>query len=413
MARIRGASGFAALGALLAAACSDNPQSTAPNTAEMAPQQAVQAPVPSQTALARAIPEFGGLYVDGNGVPTVYLTDVTKKDLAVRALGSFSRAQGLAPAQLQVVRGDYTYGQLSDWFARISPEALALTGVVFADLDEANNRVLVGVEHAAAAASVRGVAARLGIPAAALTVRETEPIEFAATLQNLVRPVVAGLQINFGNYLCSIGYNAVHNGENSFITASHCTNKQGGTEGTLYYQPLASTANSFIGTEVDDPVYFRGGVCPRGKKCRYSDASRAAYAAGVNFTLGGIAQTTGANNGSLTIAGTFSITADDPSGGLVGQTANKVGRTSGWSSGPITNTCVNTGVSGTNIVQLCQTFVSATVAGGDSGSDVFRVSSGSNVTLLGNLWGGNQSGTQFVFSPFGQVQQELGTLVTH
>ena len=92
---------------------------------------------------------------------------------------------------------------------------------------------------------------------------------------------------------------------------------------------------------------------------------------------------------------------------------NKVGRTTGWTAGNITNTCVNTGVSGSNIVQLCQTFVSAGVGGGDSGSDVFQVTSGSNVQLAGVLWGGNSGGTQFVFSPFGNVTRELGALTTH
>jgi len=73
---------------------------------------------------------------------------------------------------------------------------------------------------------------------------------------------------------------------------------------------------------------------------------------------------------------------------------------------------VNTGVSGTNIVQLCQTFVDAGVGGGDSGSDVFMITSGTSVRLLGVLWGGNSSGTMFVYSPIGQVEQELGTLTT-
>jgi hypothetical protein len=51
------------------------------------------------------------------------------------------------------------------------------------------------------------------------------------------------------------------------------------------------------------------------------------------------------------------------------------------------------------------------VGGGDSGSGVFRVTSGDNVQLLGILWGGNSSGTLFVFSPLKNIQQELGTLV--
>jgi len=93
-----------------------------------------------------------------------------------------------------------------------------------------------------------------------------------------------------------------------------------------------------------------------------SDASRAAYAAGVPFILGGIAQTSGPNNGSLIITGTFTIVGEG--GEIVGDVANKVGRTTGWTQGIITNTCVNTGVSGSNIVQLCQNFVSAGVGAG-------------------------------------------------
>ena len=78
----------------------------------------------------------------------------------------------------------------------------------------------------------------------------------------------------------------------------------------------------------------------------------------------------------------------------------------------VSATCVNTGVSGTNIVQLCQTFVDAGVGGGDSGSDVFATAGGLNVTLLGILWGGNSSGTLFVYSPITNVERELGPLTT-
>ncbi len=211
------------------------------------------------------------------------------------------------------------------------------------------------------------------------------------------------------NFLCSIGFNATSGGQASFVTASHCTDRQGGVEGTLYYQPLASTANSFIGTEVADPKYFRGAGCPKGRKCRFSDASRAAYAAGVPFTLGGIAATSGPNNGSITITGTIAITGEGSA--IVGDVANKIGRTTGWTQGVVSATCVNTGVSGSNIVQLCQTFVDAGVGGGDSGSDVFALSGG-NATLLGDLWGGNSTGTMFVYSPISNIEQELGPLTT-
>lgn len=82
----------------------------------------------------------------------------------------------------------------------------------------------------------------------------------------------------------------------------------------------------------------------------------------------------------------------------------------------MTRTCVNTGVSGSNIVLLCQDFVENAVqivAGGDSGSPVFRINSNGRATLLGNLWGGNSSGTRFVYSPIANIERELGPLTTH
>jgi hypothetical protein len=177
-------------------------------------------------------------------------------------------------------------------------------------------------------------------------------------------------------------------------------------------------AEEFIGSEIADPAYRRNGSgCPRGRVCRYSDSNFSEGAGGVLFTLGGIAKTTGPNNGSLQIAGAFTIV--DEGAATMGQTANKVGRTTGWGQGVVTRTCVNTGVSGSNIVLLCQDFVEndavQIVAGGDSGSPVFSISpnGGDNVTLLGNLWGGNSSGTLFVYSPISGIERELGSLTTH
>ncbi len=243
---------LAAVALVAVAACSDGTRSTGPEPTPV--RRTAQAP--DLGTLARTVPGFGGLFID-NGVPTVYLTDVTKRGSAEGALGAFAQSRGFAAGDIRVLQGRYAYGDLDRWTQAVSYEAFDQGGVVFVDLDEAANRVLVGVERGASHANIRGLAARLGVPAGALVVRETDPIVYAATLQGQVRPVVAGLQIHFGNFLCSIGFNAVSGGQNSFVTASHCTNKQGGTEGTQYFQSLSSQPNSFIGTEVDDPVYKR------------------------------------------------------------------------------------------------------------------------------------------------------------
>jgi hypothetical protein len=289
-----------------------------------------------------------------------------------------------------------------------------LAGVVFTDADEGSGRLVVGVLDRGAEGLVRAQLARLGVPSASVDLVETESIYPVLTLRDKVRPVVAGVQIRFSQFVCSLGFNAVLGSTAGYVTASHCSTKQGTVDATEYYQPLNQVPDEFIGTEVADPAFFRGNGCPRGRKCRYSDSNFSAGDSAVNFTLGGIARTTGPNNGSLEIAGEFSIV--EQGAATMGQTANKVGRTTGWTQGQVTRTCVNTGVSGSNIVLLCQDFVEngvQIVAGGDSGSPVFRINSGDRVTLLGNLWGGNSSGTLFVYSPMANIERELGLLTTN
>jgi hypothetical protein len=291
--------------------------------------------------------------------------------------------------------------------------AFEVAGVVFTDADETRGRVVVGVLDRGVEGLVRATAARLGVAAQDVEIVQTEPIFQVATLRDYTRPLVAGLQIRFSGYLCSLGFNAIRNGVSGFVTASHCSDQQGTVDGTQYYQPVNQVPAEFVGTEIADPAYRRNiGGCPRGRVCRYSDSN---FVDGdANFSLGTIAKTTGPNNGSLEVNGTFSISGEGVAS--VGNTANKVGRTTGWGQGAVTRTCTNTGVSGSNIVLLCQTFVennsAIIVQGGDSGSPVFRIDSGDNVTLLGNLWGGNSSGTLFVYSPMSGIEAELGALQT-
>src|SRR5688572_10644033 len=307
--------------------------------------------------------------------------------------------------------------RLGAWFAQASPAVLALAGTVFADHDENANKLVFGVENAAAIPGIRVALARLGVPTSAYAVELTQPIHQVATLRDKWRPTQAGIQIHFGQYLCTMGFNVDHGGGRSFITNSHCTNTQGGVEGTRYYQPTSTADPTVIATEAADPGYFRGGACPRGKKCRYSDASRALYSSSVASNRGDISRTTGANNGDLNVSGVFTITSQDntTSNFALGTVVNKVGRTTGWTQGSVTRTCVHTAVSGSNIAQLCQTFVAnsggASVVGqGDSGSPVFRITSGDAVQLVGILWGGSSDNKTFIFSPLKQIQQELGSV---
>jgi hypothetical protein len=308
--------------------------------------------------------------------------------------------------------------RLGALFGPASKAVLALPGTVFADNDENAGKLVFGVEHAGAIPNVRAALARLGVSSADYSVEVTQPIRQVATLRDRFRPTQAGSQIHFFIYLCTMGFNVSHSGGRSFITNSHCTQQQGGVEGTEYFQPSSSVDPTVIATEAADPEYFRGGVCPTGRRCRYSDASRALYSSEVASIQGEILKTSGPNNGDVNVAGVFEITSQDneTTSFPIGMVVNKVGRTTGWTQGEVTRTCVHTGVFATNIVQLCQTFVSnpggaVVVGGGDSGSGVFSLRGRDAARLLGILWGGSSDNRLFVFSPLKSIQDELGAVV--
>src|SRR5258706_6383991 len=122
------------------AACSDGTRSTGPEPTPVLRT----AKAPDIGTLARTVPGFGGLFID-NGVPTVYLTDVTKRGAAERALGAFAQGRGFAPGDIRVLQGRYAYGELDRWTQAVSYEAFDQGGLVFGDLDQAADRVLLRV----------------------------------------------------------------------------------------------------------------------------------------------------------------------------------------------------------------------------------------------------------------------------
>ena len=398
------------------AACSDARDPTQPDSdpsPDLSSQQGQDASLDSHV-LARTIPGFGGFFIDARGVPTVRLTRLEARATAERVLQPSLRSLELGAA-LRVIRGDYTARQLDAWVQLASPELLSLRGVVFVDNNEELNRVVVGVESRAAESGVRAAMTRLGIKREAFLVQEAGPVVEAVTLRNRVRPVVGGLQIVCPSggleFVCTLGFNAFNPPatQRGFITNSHCTRARGNvTSPTPYFQALSPDR---IGTEVEDPPFFTGAGCPAARRCRFSDAARANYNT-TTSQLGRIARTTA--QGSLEIAGRWIITGEGQP--AMGMTLHKVGRTTGWSVGAVAITCANTNVSGSNITMICQDFVRANVAGGDSGSPVFRRNSSSNfnVTLRGILWGETSIGgnVHFVMSRMQMIENELGPLTT-
>lgn len=404
------------------AACSDG---SAPAEPDREPARAAAdrgLPVPARTVderyalIARDVPGFGGMYADETGTLNVYLVDPGQEGPARAAIASVMGRE-TAGRGLRVRRGTYGFAQLEGWRKKL-PAVMAMEGVVLSDIDERQNRLRVGVASEAAGQRVRELLGRLGIPEDAVVVDETDPIRRTATLRDRVRSTQGGLQIAYSGSLCTLGFNVSRNFTPGFVTNSHCTNTQGGVEGTEYFQPVVGGTN-YIGIEVIDPPYAPAGTlmggytCPAGRRCRFSDAAFVQNTQ--DQSVGYVARPTsrGRYSGSITIGsnGPFSFTSQS---GVVfsGSQVDKVGRTTGWTYGPVTSSCVDVNVDSSDITLFCQHLVDAGAGSGDSGSPVFTWDGGyyGLSTLHGILWGANGAGTSFAFSTIGNVERELGCL---
>lgn len=413
-----------ALLALAAAACADAGEPMAPQEptfsagdSRRAPQAHARNLDEEFAALAAEIPGFGGYYYEGEDL-VVRLADLGQQERARTVIGRVIAAARASASSMRFVKGEYGFAQLKEWSERLPP-VLAQAGVVFTDIDEARNRLTIGVENADGRARAAAKLAELAIPSAAVIVEEVEPIHFTASLRDYNRPLQGGLQIAFSYYHCTLGFNADrYDGVRGFVTNSHCTNTRGVVDPTYYYQPETWYGSWFIGTEVLDPPFFtwyQNSACPWGRQCRYSDAAFATYDAAAPWDFASVARTAwrGQYSGSLDIDPynpRFSITSKRFTNPVGGHRMEKMGRTTGWTTGLISRTCANTNVSNSSITMLCQYFVDAGVGPGDSGSPVFYWWDPVQVTLFGILWGGNDPGTQYVFSWIGHVEQELGHL---
>ncbi|HWB39997.1 MAG TPA: hypothetical protein VG500_02000 [Gemmatimonadales bacterium] len=395
------------------------------------------------TRMARQIPGFGGMHYDKAGRLTVYLKPpaagaaLRSSDVmtSLRAVGNAAVQQRLSRSASVVTKvAKYDYVELQAYRARLS-KIFGVKGVVFVDTDEEQNRLRIGIQPSASEASVQQALARAGVPRDVVLLSRIPEVKQVKNLQDRQRPLPGGFQIVFAApsidpnllFVCTIGFNArlaSHPDRQFFVTASHCSDIQGGNQQTDYYNPFPQAGRpnaDRIAREFKDPRYGRAGdncVFYPGFRCRFSDALLARYTNGNFSDFGTIARTTFArqrigslkiknNNPRWTVVGEFGFP-------FLNEIAHKVGRTSGHTFGPVIFTCVDTGVSGTDIVQICQDFVLAGVFGGDSGSPVFEQVGPDEIVLVGVLWGGGtvDGAPVFIFSSMENIELELGPLAT-
>jgi hypothetical protein len=377
--------------------------------------------------LTAELPGFGGYYFDAQGDLNVYLTDTSREAAARAKLADVARTRGerrnnpwTRPAEIIVRHGEFDFAQLDTWNRRLSA-ALGGSGVTVIDSDEVANKVFVGIAEESKRGAVLALIAAAGVPREAVVVDVVPPVQRLTTLRDYVRPLVGGLEIDFAQSGCTLGVNVwygnstvgIPTGTPGFYTASHCSTTYGGPDHTAYTQ-----GGSAIGSEGFDPSffdYFTYTGCPLTYRCRWSDVLFAAYNAGVSRSQGVVATTTVrgsglGNSGSIIINGQLSYNSTLPYP-TVGIYLDKVGRTSGWTNGRVSATCVNVFDEYSKIGILCQDQVDSYAAPGDSGSPVFQWTF-YNTSFAGILWGKTDNGG-FYYSNVNRIAQEMGTNVTY
>jgi hypothetical protein len=225
--------------------------------------------------VADRLPGFGGMFFDGDGDLNVYLVEIAEPadaqalearkarvetaitavfgpDLLVqgkdRRSEPGSQAMPERSPQIKIIRGTYDIPQLLEWRAGVDL-ALDVQGVLFTDLDERQNRLRVGVETLAARERVEALLARRGVPRAAVIIEQAKPDRFHATLRDERRPVQGGVQIEadtgiFSSKICTLGFNAFRSNVKGFVTNSHCTDTQGGSEGPTSISQLTPSSGA-------------------------------------------------------------------------------------------------------------------------------------------------------------------------
>ncbi len=354
--------------------------------------------------LAEELPGFGGLFFDSTGQLIIRLKDQSLLDSFKPRITQFltrdaggnaafvaERMEQVAAARAQ--EAQYDFRQLHTWYQQVVAIAGGAEGVTMGDIDEVRNRVVVGVANSSRIASMEEAVARLGIPSGVVIVEQFDPVEIHQSQQSLrdrTRPVIAAVEISSGLGICTLGYNVAHwfneeYQEEYFVTNSHCTTVFGQVTGMSMGQAVST---DIIGTESVDPPLFTNSSdprCPAGRQCRYSDAALFLYNE-ASFSHGIVAWP---DVGSIDYSNIRVITGGgDP---IVGMTVHKVGRTTGHTTGVVSETCIDvpqfSGGFDTGRTMLCQVRGNYNSAGGDSGSPVVDIFPDGTLVNRGIHWG--------------------------
>ena len=121
------------------------------------------------------VPGFGGMFVDREGRLAVYLLDTSQLGAARAAIEAIFGMDSVPAAGVRAMQGQYVVSQLKVW-SQMATAILELPGVTNVDLDEARNRVAIGIEHKSRTRAVERALSAIAIPRHAVMIQVTEKI---------------------------------------------------------------------------------------------------------------------------------------------------------------------------------------------------------------------------------------------
>jgi len=125
--------------------------------------------------VARQVSGFGGMFIDEDGRLAVYLLDTAQLGAAEAAIATVFGPERIPLGGVRALQGQYSVTQLKQWHDRLG-DLFAVSSVTLTDLDEAKNRVRVGVEDDAAVGAVEQALRKLGVPREAVIIELTGPV---------------------------------------------------------------------------------------------------------------------------------------------------------------------------------------------------------------------------------------------
>lgn len=373
---------------------------------------------------------FAGVYRAATGDLVVMHTDLSKANIAKTAILSkqpdnLLPSRRLGTGQVEVRQATFSYTQMLNWYTSAWPEIWDLQSVQYTTIDVPKNQIEVGIVSLAAETDVRHIFADLGVPQEAVDIQPASGVQSSSTtLRDKVRPIPGGVEI-YANEPCSAGFNTVQGGSQWLLTASHCTYEVFGmsTGSAPFSQPNTSTSSNKFGDEVANaPKFSNCGAADL--ECAYADVAGIEYDDPTEADQGYIAKPTHWDS-VLTLDPKhewFEINEDDSvctlegNCAIVGDKLEKVGRTTGWTLGLVTDSCRDQQHDrDPNVTMICQGVVDAWASGGDSGAPVFEYigpatpSGYEHVALRGILWGQLSSG-EFIYSKMVAIDSAFGSV---